>query len=147
MDETKLLERLALVEALAAGAAGGEKLAAEEARRRLIERIKQLDSEDPPIAFKFQLTNLWQRKIFLALARRYGLSPYRIKGQRHTTVMVKVSRRFVDETLWPAYVQLSDLLNEHLEEITDRILEQGLGAEAKGKEADEVEQLALPGMP
>ena len=36
--------------------------------------------------------------------------------------MAKVSRRFVNETLWPEYAQLSDVLRRHLDEVTGRII-------------------------
>ena len=37
----------------------------------------------------------WSRQLFLALLRRYELKPYRYRGQRYTTVMVKVPKKFV----------------------------------------------------
>ncbi len=45
-----------------------------------------------------------QRRLFTALCRRYGLERYRYKGQRHTTVVVRAPRSFVDNTLWPEYI-------------------------------------------
>jgi hypothetical protein len=42
--------------------------------------------------------------------------------QRRTTVMVKVSRRFVDETLWPEFEQLSAVLRTHINDLTERII-------------------------
>lgn len=41
------------------------------------------------------------RRLFLALLHRYDIKPYRYYRQRYTTVMAKISRGFVDETLWP----------------------------------------------
>jgi hypothetical protein len=38
----------------------------------------------------------WSRHLFLALCRRYGLSPYRLHRQRRNTVMVRAPRGFVD---------------------------------------------------
>jgi hypothetical protein len=57
-------------------------------------------------------------RIVTALGR--GLAGYR--GQRRTTVMAKVSKRFVSETLWPEYEQLSNVLRRHLDEVTERII-------------------------
>ncbi len=42
--------------------------------------------------------DMWSRKVFVALLRRYGIRPYRYKRQRYTTVMAKVSKKFVDRT-------------------------------------------------
>ena len=37
------------------------------------------------------------RHRFVALLRRYGIQPYRYRGQRRTTVMARLSRPFVNE--------------------------------------------------
>jgi hypothetical protein len=68
------------------------------------------------------LSDRWQRRLFSALCRRYGLQPYRYKRQRYTTVIVKAPRSFIDKTLWPEYVQLRKALDEYLNEATDRII-------------------------
>lgn len=60
----------------------------------------------------------------MALARRYGLKPFRYRRQRYTTVMVSVSKRFVDGTLWPEYLELDRVLRETLDRATDRVLSQ-----------------------
>ena len=36
--------------------------------------------------------------------------------------MVKVPKRFVDETLWPEFEQIDAALQMYLEEVTDRII-------------------------
>ena len=125
MDEVKLIEKLRLIEALYAGATTeGERVAAERARNRILERIKQWEEEDPPVEYRFSMADLWSRKVFVALLRRYGIRPYRYSGQRYTTVMAKVSKRFVDETLWPEFQQFSDTLRVYLSEVTDRVVSQ-----------------------
>ena len=125
MDEVKLIEKLRLIEALYAGATTeGERVAAERARNRILERIKQWEEEDPPVEYRFSMADLWSRKVFVALLRRYGIRPYRYNGQRYTTVMAKVSKRFVDETLWPEFQQFSDTLRVYLSEVTDRVVSQ-----------------------
>jgi hypothetical protein len=58
----------------------------------------------------------------MALCRRYGIELYRYRGQRRTTVVARVSRRFVNETLWPEFEQLSAVLRKHLDEVTERII-------------------------
>src|SRR5262245_56301720 len=117
MDEAHLLEKLAKIEALFAGTtSAGERVAAGEARRRILERLSEVRTLDPPIEYKFTLSDTWSRRVFLALCRRYELTPYRRRGQRHTTVMLKVPRRFVDETLWPEFRELSETLRSYLEE-------------------------------
>lgn len=58
--------------------------------------------------------------------------------------MLKVPRRFVDETLWPEYVQLSDTLRIYLEEVTERVVSEVLQADSsEAAEAEEPRQLEL----
>ncbi len=72
---------------------------------------------------------MWAKKLFVALLRRYGIEPYRYRRQRHTTVMAKVSVSFVDDTLWPEFVELNKALHTHLERVTDRVIREGIFAE------------------
>ena len=131
MDEAKLIEKLLRIEALHAGAATeGEQNAAEHARQRILARLRQIAIEDPPVEYKFTLSDMWSRQVFVALLRRYGLEPYRYHRQRYTTVMVQVSKRFVDETLWPEFEQLDNTLREYLESVTQRVVKKVLNADA-----------------
>jgi hypothetical protein len=125
VDEARLIERLRRIEALFAGATTeGERIAAERARDRIIERLALCELEDPPVEFKFSMADMWTRKVFVALLRRYGIRPYRYKRQRYTTVMAKVSRRFVNETLWPEFQDFSETLRAYLSDVTDRVVQQ-----------------------
>ena len=123
MDEAKLREKLSRIEALFAGATtDGERVAAGEARRRIQQRLQSVERLDPPVEFRFTLADVWSRKLFLALLRRYDLKPYRYRGQRRTTVMVKAPKPFVNETLWPEYQQINTAMRAYLDEVTNRII-------------------------
>jgi hypothetical protein len=123
MHEARLLEKLRAIEALFAGATtDGERVAAGEARKRIQLRLKMIEEEDPPVEYKFRIADGWSAKLFMALCRRYDIKPYRYRGQRRTTLMAKVSKRFVNETLWPEYEQLSNVLRRHLDDVTGRII-------------------------
>jgi hypothetical protein len=125
MNEQKFIEKLRLIEAMFSGATTeGEKVAAGLARERILERLRLLEKEEPLIEYRFTMTDMWSRKVFVALLRRYGLKPYRYSGQRYTTVMARVSKRFVDETLWPEFTEISESLRAYLSEITDRVVSQ-----------------------
>jgi len=127
MDEAALIEKLRLVEALYGGATTeGEKEAAERARQRILDRLRTMEDEDPPVEFRFSLGDAWSRKVFLALLRRYGIKPYRYRRQRHTTVMARVSKRFVNETLWPEFQEIDRILRTYLADVTDRVVSQVL---------------------
>jgi hypothetical protein len=84
--------------------------------------IDRLLKTEQPIEMQFSLPDRWQRRLFSALCRRYGLEPFRYKRQRYTTVMIRVPRSFVDKTLWPEYLQIKDALDEYLSEATERII-------------------------
>ncbi|MFN3197639.1 MAG: hypothetical protein ACE366_04315 [Bradymonadia bacterium] len=100
MDEEKLLEKLRRIEALHAGASTeGERAAAAHARERIRARLEAARSKEAPVEYRFSMDDMWSRKVFVALLRRYGLRPYRYHGQRYTTVMVMVPESFVEETL------------------------------------------------
>ena len=62
----------------------------------------------------------------IALMRRYQIRPYRYPGQRYTTVMARIPKRFVDETLWPEFQELNRTLASFLSEVTDRVIAQGI---------------------
>jgi hypothetical protein len=89
------------------------------------------------------MVDTWSRRLFVALARRYGLTPYRYPRQRRNTVMLKVSKPFVDETLWPEFLELDGTLRKWLAEATDRAIAQVFGEEAREAE-ERPEQRALP---
>lgn len=122
-EEQRLLQKLQRLEALFAGAyADGERAAAANAIDAIRERLQKLQATDPPIEFTFTLQDRWSRQLMLALMRRYGLEPYRYPRQRHTTVMARAPKSFVDQTLWPEYQQFSKILQEYLNEVTARII-------------------------
>jgi hypothetical protein len=139
VDEAKLIEKLRLIEALFAGAkTEGEKDAAERARQRILERLRTVERADPPVEYRFGMGDMWQRRVFTALLRRYGIKPYRYSGQRYTTVMARVSKRFVDETLWPEFEELSRTLQSYLSEITERVVSEVIHRDSS--EAEVVEE-------
>lgn len=137
MNEQKLIDKLRLIERLAAGASTkGEEVAAELAKERILERLRRLEKEDPPVEYRFTMADMWSRKVFVSLLRRYGIRPYRYHRQRHTTVMAQLSKKFVDETLWPEFQEISTTLSDYLAEVTDRVISQVLDQESS--EADVV---------
>lgn len=138
MNETDLFEKLRKIERLYAGATTeGEKEAAAEAMARIRQRLGEVAKVDRPIEYRFTLMDGWSKKLFLALLRRYDLRPYRYARQRRNTVMVRVPRSFVDQTLWPEFMELSEVLKTYLEDITNRVI-----ADAIHEDAGEEEVIA-----
>jgi hypothetical protein len=145
MNEARLIAKLQLIEALFSGAATkGERVAAERARERILERLELFEKEDPPREYRFSMGDMWSRKVFTALLRRYGITPYRYKRQRYTTVMAKVSKKFVDETLWPEFLEFSDTLESYLADVTDRVVAQVIHQDSSDAEVVDY-PLQLPG--
>jgi hypothetical protein len=121
--EQHLREKLRKIEALFEGATTpGERVAAAAAIERFKRALSGMPQTEPPVEVQCSLPDLWQRRLFTALCRRYGLEPYRHKRQRYTTVIVKAPRSFIDKTLWPEYVQLKKALDEYLNDATERII-------------------------
>jgi len=129
--EQQLREKLRKITALFEGAAtAGERQAA----RAEIDRIRQaLDAAvktQPLPETKFSIMDQWQRRLFLALCRRYGLEPFRYKGQRYTTLIIRAPRTFVDNTLWPEFRELQSVLHSYLNEATERIIREEVYGDA-----------------
>jgi hypothetical protein len=138
MEEQKLIEKLQRIEALFAGATTkGEKVAAANALERIRERLKDIQKLDPPVEYKFTLSDTWSKKLFLALLRRYGIEPYRYYRQKNTTVMARVPVSFVKETLWPEFQELNNTLRCYLDEVTNRVITTGIYADSSEAEVRE----------
>jgi len=130
--EEKLREKLRKISALFEGAKTiGERHAAAAAITRVKEALAALAHTEPAVEVKFTLPDRWQRRLLAALCRRYGLEPYRYRGQRHTTVMVRAPRSFIDLTLWPEYVELQVALDEYLNQATERIIREEVYRDAR----------------
>ena len=133
MTEQQLRERLRKIAALFDGAkTAGERDAAAAALLRVQESLESIRPQafksptytEPLIEMQFSLADQWQRRLFVALCRRYQLAPFRYRRQRHTTLMLRVKQSFLDRILWPEYCALRDALNEYLLEATHRIIQE-----------------------
>jgi len=123
VGDARLREKLRKVEALFAGAGtAGERLAAEAALARIRARLAELQRSEAPVEIQFAVPDTWSRQLFLALCRRYGITPYRYPRQRRSTVMLRAPRRFVDDVLWPEFKELDADLRAYLEEVTQRLI-------------------------
>ncbi|HYF06498.1 MAG TPA: hypothetical protein VD970_02675 [Acetobacteraceae bacterium] len=129
-DEAALRERLRKIEALIAGAGtAGERAAADAALDRVKARLAEQARRDPPTEIRFSLPDGWSVQLFIALCRRYGLSPYRYPRQRRTTVMLRVPKGFGEAVLWPEFLEMERALREHLQGVTTRIIRDAVHAD------------------
>ncbi len=130
--EEQLREKLRKIAALFEGATTeGERMAAAAAIERVKKALSAMAQAERLVEMQFSLPDRWQRRLFSALCRRYGLEPYRYRRQRYTTVVVKTPRSFVDSTLWPEYLELKTALDEYLNEATERIIREEVFRDAQ----------------
>src|SRR5262245_11313222 len=116
------MEKLRAIEALFAGATTeGERDAADRARQRIMARIAEAQVAEPEVEYRITV-DPWSARLLTALARRYGLKPYRYRGQRRTSLMVKAPERFLKTTLFPEFDEMDKTLRAHLSEVTDRVV-------------------------
>ena len=142
--EGTLIEKLRKLEALHAGTKiDGEREAAARAAERIRARLAELRGHEVEHELLYRIADRWNRKLFLALCRRYGLKPFREAGRRYSTVNVRAPKTFQDQTLWPEFLALSKELEKHLDELTDRVIREAIDEDVS--EADETkEPKALP---
>ncbi|HZU35785.1 MAG TPA: hypothetical protein VFA18_07750 [Gemmataceae bacterium] len=125
-SEQKLVEALRAIEVQMAGLPAGDAAQAERARMRIIERCRELATAGDVAEFQYSLPDQWSQVLFHALLKRYGLVGYRYKWQRHSTVMVRASKRLVDEVLDPLLKAMSQRLNEHFDAVAEMALSAAL---------------------
>lgn len=129
--ERELREKLRKIAALFEGAtSAGEREAAEAALNRVRSALAEAEKTEQSIEMSFRLPDPWKRRAFLALCRRYGLRPYRYPRQRYSTILVRSPRSFINQTLWPEYLEISRALDEYLREATERIIREEVFADA-----------------
>jgi hypothetical protein len=125
--EGTLLEKLRKIEALHAGTTvDGEREAARRAAERIRARLAELRGREEDVELHYRLPDPWKRRLFLALRRRYGLTPFREQGRRQTTVQLRAPKAFHHKTLWPEYLALAAELDAHLEELTTRVIREAI---------------------
>lgn len=121
--EQELREKLRKIAALFEGATTtGEQDAAAAAIERVRAALKQAEQTEKSVEYDFRLPDRWSRRLFTALCRRHGLTPYRYPRQRYSTVVLRAPASFIDKTLWPEFVEIKRALDEYLEQATERII-------------------------
>jgi hypothetical protein len=125
LDEEGLTRKLRAIEALIAGATtDGERAAADRARERIRARLAEQQGQ---AVHEYQYrVDQWTGWLLAALARRHGLEVYRYPRQHRTTLVVKGPERFVSGTFHPMYVQMKKMLQQHLMDLTHRVIKEAL---------------------
>jgi len=121
--EQELRQKLRKISALFEGATTvGERDAAAAAIDRVRKALAAAEQTEQLVETQFKLVDRWNRRLFTALCRRYALKPYRYPRQRHSTVTLRAPRSFIDNTLWPEFLEIKKALDEYLNEATERII-------------------------
>lgn len=121
MTREELIDKIRKVEALYHSTnSQGEATAAQTALQKLRAQLDQ--APEPLVEYQLSLADPWKRQLFLALARRHGFKPFRRYRQRYSSVMIKVSAKYMDQVLWPEYQELSKLLHNYLADATQDII-------------------------
>ena len=121
--EEELRQKLRKISALFEGATTtGEREASAAAIARVRKALAAAEKVERAVETQFTLQDRWQRRLFTALCRRYGMTPYRYPRQRHTTVILRAPRSFIENTLWPEFLEIKRALDEYLNEATERII-------------------------
>jgi hypothetical protein len=136
--EQELRQKLRKIAALFEGATTpGERDAAAAAINRIRAVLSTAERTEKTIEMNFRLPDRWNRRLFTALCRRYGLKPYRYPRQRYSTVVLRAPASFINGTLWPEFLQIKTALDEYLHEATERIIrEEVFGNSEEAEERD-----------
>ena len=133
--EQELRQKLRKIAALFEGATTeGERDAAAAALHRVRAALGTAVKTERTIEMTFRLPDRWNRRLFLALCRRYGLKPYRYPRQRYSTVVLRAPESFISKTLWPEYLEISQALDDYLNEATERIIREEVFGDAEEAE-------------
>jgi hypothetical protein len=134
-SESVLRDKLRKIEALFAGAkTEGERTAAGAAADRIRQRLAEFEAAEAAIEMRFSLPDPWSRQLFLALARRYGLRPYRYPRMQRQSVIIRAPKSFIDGVLWPEFQAANAALTTFLGDVTSRVISEevhGGGADAE----------------
>ncbi len=137
MTEAELKRKLAAIEAMVRGAmTDGERAAAQH----VFDTFKQKTPDEVSQELAFTVHDVWARKLFMAMLRKVGLEPFRMRGQRRTTIMVH-GRKSLVELIWKEFLDANQTLTEYLAEVTDRVIRESLG------EMNEDEARERPALP
>jgi hypothetical protein len=121
--EQELREKLRKIAALFEGATtSGEQDAAAAAIERVRAALRSAEQKERSVEIDFRLPDRWSRRLFTALCRRHGVTPYRYPRQRYSTVVLRAPASFINNVLWPEFLEIKSALDEYLDAATERII-------------------------
>ena len=124
-DDGDIRVRLAKLEALfARGATAGERAAAGAALERLQARLDRggQPADEPETEVQSSLPDVWSVRLFVALCRKHGVTPYRYPRQRRTTVMIRVRKAAFEQTIAAEFRELHRELTTYFGEMVNHLI-------------------------
>lgn len=118
-DDTSLLDLFQAIEGKHGGTPGSN---ADQAWALLTRRANELAGGSDVQEFHCTMQNDWDAALFHALLKRYGIKPYRYRKQRKSTVLVRVSKCFMDDHLWPIFNGVRAELHKRFMQLTTALL-------------------------
>ena len=118
--------------------------ALDETAERIRARLAELRSREVDVELHYSLPDPWEQRLFVALCRRYNLTPFRDAGRRSSTVQVYAPAAFQKKTLWPEFLAFADELHSHLDELTTRVIREAVNDDVSEPVPDGVKALPVP---
>lgn len=113
-----LLDKLQKIQTLIDRATSeGERQAVEMAKQRFNERLKD-DKNHRLIEYRITSHSQWEKKLFNAVCKKYGLLPYRYSRKKYTTTMVRAHKSHMDEVVWPQYQKYTTILRDMVDALS-----------------------------
>ena len=117
-------DKLAKLEALfARGATAGERAAAGAALGRMQARLDAIGRKaEPDVELQYILPDAWAVRVFVALCRKHGVTPYRYPRQRRTTVMVRANKGDFERKIASEFRMLHRELTRYFDEMVNHLI-------------------------
>jgi hypothetical protein len=142
LNELGLIEKLQKIEALyLRSTTAGEKSAAAQAMNNIQNKLESYRQVEQPTEWTYRVNNYFEKRLFQAILKKYGLESYRYSGQRYTTLNVMITRHMSNEVIWPQYLEMCDVLRKYLDEVTNDVIKKAMGQEESEDEIREVKFL------
>lgn len=130
MDDETLLAKLREIEARHAGLPVDPAPTAQEVTERMRARIAEARLREGEAVAHVKLPDPWQRAVFVALGKRYGLHVHQPSRQKHPeTMRICAPPDFYQRVLWPEVSDLTNALIERFTGITLRVMEEVIDVE------------------
>ena len=112
-----ILNKLEKIEALIERASTeGEKQAALLAKNRVLSSWEERESQ-VLLEYKVTMDSPWKKRLFISLCNKRGLQTYRYYRQKYTTTNVKISKKAMEQEIWPEYIRFAKILDDLVEDI------------------------------